>query len=216
MFALLGFTSEETVAQTVRKTEKVTWKDVLIAQLPNVDPKLPEDQLAKKINDSLLNVYSESLPSETNAYLQPLVNQERETAEQDVETFIRCIKELGLWEEEVKDPEEKVIDALCRELEEKLSYMPNERDMIFMLHEFVIKHRNETTKKIKASLCVYGNQNSSATSLTVGLPVAIASVMTLKGQIKGPGLVGPNEKALYENVLKELEKEGIIIAETTE
>jgi hypothetical protein len=83
MFSLLGYLSEETIAQTVKRNDNVTWKDVLLAQLPSIDTKLPQDQLEKRINDSLLNIYSESLPSDTNPYLQPLVNQQRETAERD-------------------------------------------------------------------------------------------------------------------------------------
>ncbi|KAL0477558.1 alpha-aminoadipic semialdehyde synthase [Acrasis kona] len=209
MFAVLELTSEELIGDMVKDHKEVAWKDLILAQLPSAG-----DGSEQGVVENLLQVYMDSLPepSGDDGYLSSLVNQARESAEQDVSTFIRCMKDMGLWEEKV-DKNLKVIDALCAVLEDRLSYGPREKDMIFMLHEFEIKQRSGHIRKITASLCVYGNDLTSATSLTVGLPVAIASVMTLRGQIKNKGLVGPNEKVLYENVLKELEKEGVVIVE---
>ena len=50
-------------------------------------------------------------------------------------------------------------------------------------------------------------------SKTVGLPVAIAALKILKGEIKTPGVQLPITKEVYEPILKELENYGIVFKE---
>ena len=49
---------------------------------------------------------------------------------------------------------------------------------------------------------------------TVGLPVAIATLRILKGEIKTPGVQLPISKEVYNPILKELEDYGVIFKET--
>jgi saccharopine dehydrogenase (NAD+, L-glutamate forming) len=48
---------------------------------------------------------------------------------------------------------------------------------------------------------------------TVGLPVAIAALKILNGEIKSKGVQIPIESTIYKSILKELENFGIIFKE---
>ena len=50
-------------------------------------------------------------------------------------------------------------------------------------------------------------------SITVGIPVAIATKLLLTGVIEERGVVVPTMKSIYEPVLKELEEYDIIFVE---
>ena len=53
------------------------------------------------------------------------------------------------------------------------------------------------------------NQTYTAMAKTVGLPVAIAALKILNGEIKTPGVQRPITKEVYNPILKELENYGI-------
>ena len=57
------------------------------------------------------------------------------------------------------------------------------------------------------------NQTYTAMAKTVGLPLAIAALKILKGEIKTPGVQIPISKEVYEPILKELENYGITFKE---
>ena len=97
--------------------------------------------------------------------------------------------------------------------ENKLMLQSGDRDMIIMMHEIGYKNGG-TQNKITSSLVVKGNNNlETAMAKTVGLPLGIAAVMILKGEIRLTGLHIPVLPEIYEPVLKELENEGIIFTE---
>ena len=50
-------------------------------------------------------------------------------------------------------------------------------------------------------------------SITVGVPVAIATKLFLTGVIKQTGVIVPTMKDVYEPVLNELEEYGIVFVE---
>ena len=58
------------------------------------------------------------------------------------------------------------------------------------------------------------DQKETAMAKTVGLPVAIATLKILKGEITTPGVQLPIKKEVYGPILKELEKHDIIFKET--
>jgi hypothetical protein len=64
-------------------------------------------------------------------------------------------------------------------------------------------------------VCIGDNQTYTAMAKTVGLPVAIASLKILNGEIKTPGVQIPIRKEVYEPILKELEENGIVFHEKT-
>lgn len=91
---------------------------------------------------------------------------------------------------------------------------PEDRDMIVMQHLFEIK-TSEGIKKVSSSLVSFGQDSvHTAMAMTVGLPLAIAVDLFLDGEIQLAGLHIPVIPALYEPILKELEKRGVRFEET--
>ncbi len=99
-------------------------------------------------------------------------------------------------------------------LENKLALLPDDKDMIVMLHEIDYTDKEGNNKHINSSLIVKGdNHLNTAMAKTVGLPLAIATKFILNGQIKLSGLHIPTIKEIYEPVLENLSKEGISFKE---
>lgn len=129
------------------------------------------------------------------------------------ETMSR-LKWLGIFEE-TKIGLENATPAqiLQKLLEEKWALGAEDKDMIVMQHQFDFK-LNGKTKRITSSLVVRGkDQIHTAMSITVGIPVAIATKLLLTGVIKRKGVIVPTMKDVYEPVLKELEQYGIVFVE---
>ena len=105
-------------------------------------------------------------------------------------------------------------DILQFAAETKLTMLPQDKDMIVMLHE--IEYTKESTKyKVQSWLKVIGTDSlRTAMAKTVGLPLGIAAKLILNETIKITGLQIPTAKEIYEPVLKELEMMDIKFAET--
>jgi len=86
-----------------------------------------------------------------------------------------------------------------------------DKDMIVMRHLFEYEINNEL-EQIESSLVVYGNDHT-AMSITVGTPLAIAVKRILNGDLSGSGVQRPVKKEIYEPILEELKKYGIIFHE---
>ncbi len=94
-------------------------------------------------------------------------------------------------------------------LEDSWTLEEKEKDMIVMQHLFGYEIHGEK-KQIESSLVVKGeNQSYTAMAKTVGLPVAIAALKILQGEIKTPGVQLPISKEVYEPILKELKEHGV-------
>ncbi len=98
-------------------------------------------------------------------------------------------------------------------LEKRLGMLPNDRDMIVMLHEIEYEVEGEK-KQIKSTLIVKGDdQKRTAMAKTVGLPLGIAAKLILQDKIKLTGLHIPVLPEIYQPVLQELEKHNITFNE---
>ena len=100
-------------------------------------------------------------------------------------------------------------------LKQKWQLQPDDKDMIVMWHKFIY-HDSILNKKVKltSSLAVIGeNSQHTAMSKTVGLPLAIAAKLVLIGKLNLKGIYIPTHKNIYEPVLNELKKHGIIFSE---
>ncbi|MCF6296818.1 MAG: saccharopine dehydrogenase NADP-binding domain-containing protein [Flavobacteriaceae bacterium] len=85
----------------------------------------------------------------------------------------------------------------------------DDKDMIVMYHKFGYELDGKK-KQIESNMVVIGeDQAYTAMAKTVGLPVAIAAIKILNGEIKTPGVQLPIRKEVYEPILKELENYGI-------
>ena len=98
-------------------------------------------------------------------------------------------------------------------LESSWTLEEEDKDMIVMQHILGYEMNGEK-KQIESSLIVKGeNQNYTAMAKTVGLPVAIAALKILQGEIKTPGVQLPISKEIYEPILKELKEYGVQFSE---
>ena len=94
-------------------------------------------------------------------------------------------------------------------LEEQWALQPTDRDLIVMQHQFEIQTQSGI-KKLTSSLVQEGLDGVyTAMAKTVGLPLAIAVDLFLKGKISLRGLRLPVVPELYLPILEALEKEGI-------
>ncbi len=103
--------------------------------------------------------------------------------------------------------------VLQKLLESKWSLEEEDKDMIVMQHQFHYQLNGEE-KCLHSSLVLEGNdQIHTAMSMTVGLPVAIATKLILQGKIQLSGVQIPVMKEVYESVLEELKSFGIDFVE---
>nr|XP_013217702.1 alpha-aminoadipic semialdehyde synthase, mitochondrial isoform X2 [Ictidomys tridecemlineatus] len=118
---------------------------------------------------------------------------------------------LGLLGEDQVPQADSIVDALSKHLALKLSYGPEEKDMIVMRDSFGIRHPSGHLENKTIDLVVYGDFNGfSAMAKTVGLPTAMAAKMLLNGEIEAKGLMGPFSKEIYGPILEQIKAEGII------
>ena len=98
-------------------------------------------------------------------------------------------------------------------LTDKWTLKPEDKDMIVMYHKFGYEI-NGVKKQIDSKMvCIGDDQTYTAMAKTVGLPVAMATLQILNGNIKTPGVQLPIRKEVYLPILKELEGLGIIFNE---
>lgn len=98
-------------------------------------------------------------------------------------------------------------------LEDSWTLDEDDKDMIVMYHKFGYERQGKKMQ-IDANMVVIGeNRTHTAMSKTVGLPVAIATLLILNQKIKTPGVQIPISKEVYDPILKELRRYGIIFKE---
>jgi saccharopine dehydrogenase-like NADP-dependent oxidoreductase len=99
-------------------------------------------------------------------------------------------------------------------LTDSWTLQPEDKDMIVMYHKFGYEI-NGVQKQIDSKMvCIGDDQTYTAMAKTVGLPVAMATLQILNGNIKTPGVQLPIKKEVYLPLLKELEEFGVVFKET--
>lgn len=102
-------------------------------------------------------------------------------------------------------------------LEKILSYkwtlQPEDKDMIVMYHKIGYEINGEQKQIDSTMVCLGDDQTYTAMAKTVGLPVAIATLKILNGEIKTTGVQLPISKEVYLPILKELEQYGVVFKE---
>jgi saccharopine dehydrogenase-like NADP-dependent oxidoreductase len=147
-----------------------------------------------------------------------------DSVELKLRSYLKIDQDDLIWEKlieiDIFNPTKKIglVNAtpakmLQKILEEAWTIEKDDKDMILMQHLFGYKVNGER-RQIVSNLVVFGeNQTYTAMSKTVGLPVGIAALKILKGEIKTPGVQIPITKEVYEPILKELENYGITFSE---
>jgi len=99
--------------------------------------------------------------------------------------------------------------ALQEILEYSWTLADEDKDMIVMYHKFGYELQGKK-QQIDANMVVLGeNRSHTAMAKTVGLPVAIATLLILNGQINTPGVQIPISSEVYAPILTELKNYGI-------
>lgn len=88
-----------------------------------------------------------------------------------------------------------------------------DKDMIVMYHKFGYELDGKKQQIDSKMVCIGENQTYTAMSKTVGLPVAMATLLILNGRITTPGVQLPIQKEVYLPILKELEEYGVVFKE---
>lgn len=104
--------------------------------------------------------------------------------------------------------------ALQKILEEKWTLQPDDKDMIVMYHKFGFEHEGKQKQIDSTMVSVGENQTFTAMAKTVGLPVGIAALKILNGEITTPGVLRPIHPEIYNPILKVLEDYNIKFEET--
>ncbi|WP_026978481.1 saccharopine dehydrogenase family protein [Flavobacterium tegetincola] len=102
---------------------------------------------------------------------------------------------------------------LERILNDSWTLAPEDKDMIVMYHKFGYELNGEHKQIDATMVCLGDDQTYTAMAKTVGLPVAMATLQILNGNIKTPGVQLPIRKEVYLPILKELEEFGVVFHE---
>ncbi len=157
----------------------------------------------------------------TNSFLP---YRPHDTVELKLRNYLHIEQDDILWEKitelELCNPHKKIglknatpAQALQKILMDKWMLQPEDKDMIVMLHIFGYELNGEK-KQIESHMVVIGDdQKYTAMAKTVGLPVAIVSLKILNKEITTPGVQIPIKKEVYEPILEELSKYGILFKE---
>jgi saccharopine dehydrogenase (NAD+, L-glutamate forming) len=103
--------------------------------------------------------------------------------------------------------------ALQKILMDKWTLDENDKDMIVMYHKIGYELDGKQYQIDSSMVAMGDDQTYTAMAKTVGLPVAIAAIKILNGEITTPGVQIPLSKEVYEPILDELERFGIVFKE---
>ena len=116
-------------------------------------------------------------------------------------------------------------------LSRKLKYQPHETDMVVLSHEIITRQANGLSENgfltevhtstlyafglKKPDVPFQGARPASAMARTVGLPLAIASLLVLEGKIDLRGVQRPTWPQIYRPILNQLHQVGLEMREDT-
>ena len=149
------------------------------------------------------------LPYDPNKSVEKKIQKELKIKSFDEE--MNKLKAIYLFDDKKKISVENGTPAEILEeiLKDAWKLEKNDRDMIIMYHEFKHKHANKIKKTISTMVCIGDNKEFTAMSKTVGLPLAIASILILNKKINIIGITRPVHQQIYDPVLEKLNQFGI-------
>jgi saccharopine dehydrogenase-like NADP-dependent oxidoreductase len=123
--------------------------------------------------------------------------------------------ELDLFnpDKKVNLPNATPAQILEKILSDSWTLKPNDKDMIVMYHKFGYELDGKKLQIDSKMVCIGEDQTYTAMAKTVGLPVAIATLLILNGKITTPGVQLPIREEVYLPILKELEEYGVVFKE---
>ena len=172
--------------------------------LTDTEPRIFENKTYRKIMARQLKLYPANIKEKT---------AERLNVEIDSPAIV-AMEWLGLFDDLLIPFDEGSNFDLIAELMLKKMMLPDgARDMVIMLHSFLIETADGKKEVIKSRLLDYATKEDTSIARTVALPAAIGVKMILDGKITDTGVHIPIAKSIYEPLLNELEKMGIKMVE---
>jgi saccharopine dehydrogenase-like NADP-dependent oxidoreductase len=98
-------------------------------------------------------------------------------------------------------------------LSDKWTLKANDKDMIVMYHKIGYELDGKEHQVDATMVCIGEDQTYTAMAKTVGLPVAMAAIQILNGNITTPGVQLPINREVYLPILRELEEFGVVFNE---
>jgi len=157
----------------------------------------------------------------TNSFL---TYKPHDSVELKLRHYLKIDQDDVIWDKllelDIFNPDKKVglknatpAQILQKILMDSWTLKEQDRDMIVMYHKFgFIKDGKK--RQVESNMVVVGDdQTYTAMAKTVGLPVAIATLGILNGKISTPGVQLPISKEVYDPILKELKKYGVVFKE---
>jgi saccharopine dehydrogenase (NADP+, L-glutamate forming)/spermidine synthase len=132
--------------------------------------------------------------------------------------ILRRLEWLGLFSDESLPLQKgSALDIISARMTAKLAYLPGERDMIVLQHEFFASYPKAGKEKIVSTLIDFGIPGGdSSMARTVGLPAAIGTKLILEGKIRETGVHIPVSPEIYLPILAELKGLNIAFKEKRE
>ena len=121
---------------------------------------------------------------------------------------------LGMDDQEtmINDGRCSAEDVLTMANNKKMSFSTGEPDLAIMMHELEYQLQGER-HILTSSLSIKGNNDHAAADIVTGLMLGITAKLLLTAQINLKGLHIPISPKIYEPVLNELGKNGIMFEE---
>jgi saccharopine dehydrogenase-like NADP-dependent oxidoreductase len=122
---------------------------------------------------------------------------------------------LGLFAEEpMNRTEDSPFEVVSDLMIAKMMILPDERDMVVMMHTFVAAYPGGTKEVIKSRMLDFGTPGGdTSVARTVALPAACGVEMILEGKIHAKGVHIPVIPEIYNPILDSLEKMDIRMEE---
>ncbi len=184
------------------------WCEIMDAMkalgLTSYDEKSFEKKTYRKIMARQLQLYPANIKEKTAEFLGIKLDS----------PAIEAMDWLGLFDDNlIAFDKGSNFDLICDLMLKKMMLPEGARDMVIMLHSFLIETADGKNEVIKSRLLDFANDEDTSIARTVALPAAIAVIMILDGRIKDTGVHIPIAKSIYEPVLTKLENMGIGMVE---
>ena len=189
-----------------------TWTQIVRLGLPNETLRIPD--LAERSYAEVVEMF---LPASRRSI--PL--------EQRLARFLQIsptgrimenLRWLGLFSDEITGCDGDTACAMMVHLlEQKMPLTAEMRDLVLLVHELEVTYPDRPDELITSTLAVEGEPGGfTAMSRTVGLPVAIAAKLMLRGSLSLTGSLIPTHPAIYDPILAEIEAAGLRFTELRE
>ncbi len=171
--------------------------------------------LSYKKQNFVGKIYKDVIAEEINVYPKNVKEKVAEKLKLDLhDPAIESMEWLGFFENSpVSVNGDSTFDLTADLMLKKMMLPEGGRDMVIMLHSFLVENADGTKQVIKSRLLDFATEEATSIARTVALPAAIAVKMILEGKIKDTGVHIPVSKSIYEPVLNELETLGISMTE---